>query len=389
MFRKLFGRDPVDLLARSERALAEGSAVRALELAEKAVACGGESLERARGVADLARNSAIAQAIEKAEVAESEEDWEDAADWIEAALARLQDTGREAELEERLRELRVRAHEAEASSHLARIIPEEGDVAIDSADLYAALIEGLKPSWAERLNGRSDEFRDAWIALNEGQAAEALGVFEELAETSPDDPVGRLERGRCRLLLGNAEAAREDFEFAWAILGDEELDLSGHLSAPALWSDATLELGKPREVVDRLASLVDPERGPDELPLIYSRALLAAGEIDSATRFLDHAAAARPGQAEFPFLLAQALVSAGESVRALETLELAVAPTCSSGRCQGPSRHLPSIKMLARLHLDHGRGADRARELMAWVLRDQGGMISKDDEELLSRLEEP
>ena len=388
MFRRLFGRDPADLLNRGERALAEGSAVRALEFAEKAEARGGETLSRARDLAGRARESAIEQAIEKAGLAESDGDWEDAADWIEAALIRVQDPSRQIALEERLHALQIRAQEADAAGHLARMVPEENISSIDAADLYAALIEGLTPEWSERLAGRSDEFRQAWVALNEGRVADAVDFFEGLAGESPRDPVARLERGRCRLLLGDIEVAQEDFAVAWDILGDEALDLAGHLSAPGLWAETTLELGKAREVAERLAPLADPEQGRDQLLSLYARALIDAGEVDSAMAFLARSVFARPGRAEFSYLLAQAQVASGDHSAAVETLELAVAPSCASGRCGAPSRHLASIRMLVLLHLDHGRGADRARELMAWVLRDQGGLVSAEDERLLERLQE-
>jgi hypothetical protein len=66
-----------------------------------------------------------------------------------------------------------------------------------------------------------------------------------------------------------------------------------------------------------------------------------------------------------------------------------VTPTCASGRCGGPRRHLPSVRLLAELHLGLDEGdPERALELLTLLARDQGGRRSPADLDLLARYQE-
>ncbi len=63
---------------------------------------------------------------------------------------------------------------------------------------------------------------------------------------------------------------------------------------------------------------------------------------------------------------------------------MAIAPSCAGGSCGRPAAHLPSFRLLARLHLEHGEGPERAGELMARVANAQQGHLEPQDLEILA-----
>ena len=201
----------------------------------------------------------------------------------------------------------------------------------------------------------------------------------------PEDPVVRLERGRARLLSGDAAAARSDFAEAWETFGETLLDTIASLSSvPALWAEASLAAGHASEVAERLEPLASPATGDAELCRLYATALLGTGRLDRAVAHLEAVLSRLPGDPELNLLLAQALASAGDTERAIAGLELAVAPSCAGGGCSRPAAHLPSFRLLARLHLEHGEDPERARELMALVANAQQGHLESQDLEILA-----
>ena len=216
---------------------------------------------------------------------------------------------------------------------------------------------------------RPAAFRTAYIDLNEGRVTEALAAFEALAATVPADPVLQLELGRCRLMLGDPAAALADFEAVWETFGDDSIDLSGEVSLPGLWAEAKLALGDASSVLERLAPLAQPSADRPTLSYHYAHALLA---VDSAeTRgFLASAASRFTGQPMFPYLLAGVLARSGDRQEAIECLEMAIAPSCASGNCKTPPKHLPSLRALVALYLEEESGAARVHQLLEFLARD-------------------
>ncbi|MDH3402767.1 MAG: tetratricopeptide repeat protein [Acidobacteriota bacterium] len=380
----LFGRNWAKELDRAEDLLGRDLAVPALEIAERAARqAAGELRARAAALVARARRAALASVLAKADAAEAAGDLDDAADWLLSAVEREPSALRRAELEARRRSLLGRGEDAGSSwSVRAETITVVAGETADEPDVsfrYETLVSMLADELRGRYEDRPAAFQEAVVALNEGEAGAALAALEELAAAAPDDPVLRLERGRARLLSGEAAAARGDLAAAWDALGAEPLDAGGTLLAPALWAEASLAAGDSEEVLQRLAALASPATGHPELCRLYGAALLAAGRPARAVDHLDAVLALVPGDPELNLLMAEALVAAGEPARALTGLESAVAPSCAGGSCARPAAHLPSFRLLARLHLAPGGDPERARELLAHVANAQQGQLGAED----------
>ena len=382
---RLFAKDPAKLLDRAEALLGRGNAYGARQLVREAreAADGAQADEGLAGRAaalELRCRGALAEsALEEARFAEEEGDFADAAEWVASALEHVGEE-RRGELRKRRRGLLARAEEAERERRRPVMLDaspagagtgggadeeDEGETGPDTLETevrFGTLVGTLRDEVADRYLHRPTPFQSAYVDLNEGRVEEALEGFDALAEASPDDPVVRLERGRCRLLLGDPTGAREDFEAAWPELGSDPLDSSG-ASVASLWAEACLEPGEgrdPEAVVERLADLADLSSGagaPDdpELAALYGRALLAADRADDAVEHLVEAAERFRGRQELPHLLARALVASGgaeERGRAIRVLETAIAPSCASGTCSKPPLHGPSVRTLIGLYLD-------------------------------------
>lgn len=392
-FDRWLGGDPRRDLERAEVLLAKGETERALELARRAVKQAvGADAGRAASMVERARDAAVSKALERAATAVSSEYWEDAAEWVGAALEHVEDPARRGELEERLSELLAKAREADNAAEDELYGPssapeDDVDTELDPEVHYHALIGMLSEQVGDLYEDRPAAFRRAYVDLNEGRVDEALAAFEQLAESTPD-PVVQLERGRCRLMSGDADGALEDLEAAWEAFGDDPIDARGELSLPGLWAEARLARGEGEKVLERLAALAEPGAGRPSLSLIYAQALLASGRAGDARSFLATAAARFSSQPMFAYLLAGVLAEAGERSAAIECLEVAIAPSCAGGSCKAPAKHLPSLRALASLYLEQDGSRDRVRQLLNLVAQDQGGRLAGEDFALLARFHE-
>ena len=386
--KRFFSGDPQRDLERAAAQLEGGEPERALELARRAdQRAQGAEKERARTLLAQAREALATAALEKASLAESSEYFEDAAEWIGVALEHVEET-RRSELEERRRSLLERADEAESEAWEPSWEPpaepeDDSQTELDHGIHYQALVDMLVEEVSERYVSRPPAFRAAYVALNEGRNADAHEAFEALAAAFGEDPVVLFERGRSRLADGDAEGAVADLEAAWQEFGDRPLDLAGELSAPSLWAEAMLALGRPRPVIERLEGLADPI---DAAPLAerYAGALLAAERFEDARDFLAAASTRNTGRSVFPHLLAQALQGLGERAAAIDCLEAAIAPSCTTG-CAPRPKYLPSFRALVSLYLDDESHPERVRELMTLVAQNLGGRLAGSDHALLAR----
>jgi predicted Zn-dependent protease len=386
LFSKNWGKE----LDRAEDLLQRDLPVPALEIAERAARKAGPGVrERAEALATSARKAVLTSVLAKAAAAEGAGDLEDAADWLLAAIEQEPGALRRNELEVRRKALLDRADRADkpwpAQARTLDVVADEatspGDVSFHYETLITMLTDEVRPLY----ESRSARFQEAFIALNEGRAEGALAAFDELAEATPDDPVLRLERGRARFLSGDAAAARSDFAAAWEALGDEALDTGGSLLVSALWAEASLAAGHAPDVVERLEPLASASTGDPELCRLYATALLDTGRLDQAVGHLEAVLSLVPGDPELNLLMAQALAAGGENDRAIAGLEQAIAPSCAGGSCARPAPHLPSFRLLARLHLGDGGDPERARELMARVADAQRGHLGSEDLGILAR----
>lgn len=397
--RRLFGKDPAEILEAARRRLSDGDPARALELARK--------LERHRDLGvrgeaaalmQQARDALVARSLDRAGGAEKAGDVEDAADWIRAALQHLGQGIQRTELENRLENLEDRARRTdrpwtsdaqEEAEGMSEEVPE-GAAEISLEDRYHMLVSMFDDRFAERWEGRSVEFQQAVVDLNEGDVSRALATLEDLAARHPGDPVLLFERGRARLLEEKWAGAREDFEAAWTTFGDQALDRAGSLSMPLLWAEAVLGQGDAGALLDRLREQAMPAAGNPDLTYLYAQALVQAARLEDARDLLLAARQRYPSRQDFPHALAELLADMEERQAAIRVLELAVAPSCASGSCSRPPLHPPSLRLLATLHLDavekgEGGSLQRVEDLLFWLNHGLGGRLQAADLRLVAR----
>ena len=384
----LFSKNWAKELDRAEDLLRRDLPAPALEIAERAASRAEPGVrERAEAMVLGARKAVMASVLAKAAAAEADGTLEDAADWLLAAVEQEPSAERREELEARRQALLDRVESADGlwpeSAQTSTVIADEAAPA-DLEFQYETLIAMLGDEARALYENRPVDFKQAFVDLNEGRTAAALEAFARLAEAAPEDPVVRLEQGRARLLSGDPAAARSDFAEAWEAFDETLLETDRSLSVPALWAEASLAAGHASEVAERLEPLVSRATKEPELCRLYATALLSTGRVDRAVAHLEAALPLLPGDPELNLLLAQALASAGDTERAIAGLESAIAPSCAAGGCRRPAAHLPSFRLLARLHLEHGEGPERARELMALVANAQQGHLGSQDLAILA-----
>lgn len=387
---RMFKKDPVEQLRRAEERLEAGDPVSALQDANLLRDGGPEELrERAADLANRAHDRILVAALEKAERSEEAGYLDEAADWVRTALEHAASDAQAAQLEALADSLEERA--SGAGDRFVEEIGElgGGDETLEEGDaLYSSLVAMLEEDVAERYEGRPDSFQQAFLDLNQARVEEAEAVFSRLVERDSSDPIPRFERGRCRLLQGRFEEARDDFEAVWPALGDLPLDLSGALSVPALWAEAQLALEEPEPVLERLQDVGDAEGEDPVLAMLFGQALLAAEQYEEAADHFRRAIASGLGTSpDFPFHLALALARIDQRRQAVDLLETSIAPSCAGGSCGSQAKHLPSFRLLARLYLEAGDAgsADRAGELLELLNRAQGGKATAPDQRLMAR----
>jgi tetratricopeptide (TPR) repeat protein len=423
--------------------LEKGDAVRALETARRHVGdrdAGHRT--RALELVNQARAALVQSGLEKSAAAEARGDHADAADWMRAALQHVDDE-RRTEMEARLGALERRAEigrrEPAAWEETARreageartagdeeagegFSGDDWDEEDDGADFddpetrYMLLVDTLDDAVAERWAGREPGFREAFLALHEGDAESAAAGFDRLLAARPGDPVLHFERGRARMLLGDETGARQDLEAAWPELGDAPLDRAGSLRVPTLWAEAALSDGDAETVVERLGELADPAAGDGDLTALYGAALVRSAPPEQARDFLAAAVDRFPKRPDVALALAGILHRLGDAGRAIAVLERSIAPSCKGGSCAVPAPYLPSLRTLVALHLGarsapapRPAGAteeelppvpwspadsvgaaslDRVEDLMRWIAGTQGGRLAAGDHLLAARYHE-
>ena len=386
----LFGSDPTKDLERADRLLSEGEARRALELAQR-VLDGGRLTDSspAREMVDRAREAVIRDAFERAATAETSEYWDDAAEWLEGVFDVLDDERRH-DVEKRHADLLEKARQAaiepeidlEAYGSSRGMLAEDPEIA--SENLYDTLVDMLEDGIALQYRAQSGAFEKAFLAFHDGEFSTARELYELLVNDDPGNTVARFERGRCRLHDGDAARALEDFEAVWRELGNDSLDRAATLSVPGLWAEAQLALGETTGILERLKDLARPELGRAEVVLPFAQALALGERFEEAEHYLRRAIGSFPSIPDLPLLYASVLARLERRGDAIQCLEAAIAPSCSTGNCQRPPMHLPSIRTLIAWRLEAGDDLERVRALLEILVQATGGNLGPDDHRMMA-----
>lgn len=389
MLDRMFSSDPQKDLDRAAQQLEKGAVEKALSLASRALKKQPESTQAQALVAQV-RDVQVRDYIYSADRCEASGCPEDAVEWLTRALDLVRDSGKRLELERRIEGLTEGDEEPAPveptqRSCLAPEEPEPAPQATDDEDRYQILLAMLTEEHARRIEDKPEVFRQAYLALNDGHVAQARDMFQSMLQEDDRDPVVLFEHARCLMIEGRVDEAAPELEAAWEGLGDADLDEAGTLSAPALWAEANLFLGREARVLERIEPMADPQNGREMLSLLYARALEQVGRPEDAISVLIRAKRAFPNQPLVPFMLAMLLDGLDETDDAIAVLEQAIAPSCSTGGCAAPPLHLPSMRLLIALVMKDEARLPRAEALFRQLGRAQAGRFTSDDLRLLAR----
>ncbi len=389
LFSRLLGQDPERLVHRGERALEEGQPATALDLFERAVeraAADGPLVERAREGRERAARELVRLNLDEAALSLD-------AGEIEAAFSHLQ-TARDLCTDEEqlasIEELRSRADElASGQEEPQRLFTDVGavDVEDEPPDIaWRRLLDTMDEDWAEDYDSRGEPFRDAVLALHDGDAdgaAEALGA---LIEADPEDPVLRFERGRALMVQERYADALEDLSYARREIGFEPLDRVGNVQIGALEIEALLAVGRPEEARVLAQEAMDDQGELPNLLFLRGQAERALERFDDMERTFAALTRLSPRMVEAAQMLAEARLRRGALREAAQALEDGIKRHCGTGTCQLRPMSVEAGRLLARVYLDLEEKPARVEDLLLQVRGTLEGEVQWVDHLLWARL---
>jgi len=386
LFDKLFSGDPGKDLDKAVAQLARGENEKALKRALRVAEKEGPLAERARDLAERARERIVTELVNNANRSESAGSYDDAADWLSSARPHFVDPEEREACEARIATLRERAVEVDQVpvDDVESEVPGEEEVPLDEETHFITLVSTLRSGVAAQYDAMPPAFRSAFIKINTNRIGEAETELRALIEAHGESPVLLFESARCAFFQNRNQEARELLEKVGNHFGDGALDLAGTYSVPGIWAQSMLRLDKAAGIVDRLAPIADPALGVADVTMAYVTALEYLDRREEAIEMLAPARKAFPGNPWFPFHLARNLDELGEGEQAAQVLERSVAPSCTTGACAAPPKHIPSIRYLIALYLGQQRKPERVEELLDHLERGLQGRFQAEDLRLLA-----
>jgi len=385
---RLFGTDPVKLVDKGEQALRSDQPANALDHFQRALdgSPGDPDLAaRAEQGARAASAKLVTMNLEEADLSQEADELDAAAHHLETALSLCQDPEQRKRVEARL-DMLEEALAAEAEPQ--RLFTSEGAVGEDMLpeDQWEHLVATLIDEVAEDYEERPRAFRDAVLALNEGEAKKARSVFESMLEEDDDDPLVRFELGRALLLVEEYTEAAKQFALARADIGFDPLDRVGLLHPALLEGEALLSAKRPAETITLLDSAIDELGESTALLFLRARAEGARGDLDAMDASLSQVLVLSPKLIEAVMMLSHSRAQRGNSAGAIDVLEDGIKRHCATGTCAAQPTPLGAARLLARCYLDEEQKPARVEDLLRQVKGGLDGNLEWGDHVLWGRL---
>ena len=385
---RLFGADPAKLVQKGEHALESGQPAEALDRFRRA-------LEASPGDPDLAARATrgeaaaseklVAMNLGEADLSQEANELDAAAHHLETALNLCQNPEQRKRVEARLAML---DEALAAKDEPQRLFTSEGAVGEDMLpeDQWEHLVATLIDEVAEDYEERPRAFRDAVLALNEGEAGKAQKVFEDMLEEDDDDPLVRFELGRALLVTEQYNEAAKQFALAREDIGFDPLDRVGLLNPALLEGDALLSSGHFDQAITLLNDAMKELGESTALLFLKARAEGAMGDHDALDTSLSQVLVLSPKLVEAMMLLAQSRAQRGNTGGAIEVLEQGIKSHCASGTCAAQPTPVGAARLLARCYLDAEQKPGRIEDLLRQVKGALEGQIEWGDHVLWGRL---
>ena len=384
---RLFGTDPASLVKKGEQALQSNQPADALDRFRRALEASPDDdlTRRAEEGLAVASDKLVVMNLEEADLSQEAGELEAAAHHLETALGLCQGAQQRKRVEARLA-LLDEALDAEGEPQ--RLFTSEGAVGEDMLpeDQWEHLVATLIDEVAEDYEERPRVFRDAVLAMNEGEAVAARKTFEAMLAEDDDDPLVRFELGRALLIIEEYTAAAEQFALARKDIGFDPLDRVGLLHPALLEGEALLNAGRPGDAIVLLDAAIEELGESTGMLFLRARAEGAKGDLDALDASLTGVLKLSPKLIEAVMLLAQARVQRGNPAGAIDVLEDGIKRHCASGTCAAQPTPVGAARLLARCYLDEERKHDRVEDLLRQVKGGLEGHIEWGDHVLWGRL---
>lgn len=242
------------------------------------------------------------------------------------------------------------------------LAPEPEDAVMSDEETFLALVNMLRPERADAYLAFSEEFRLAYVAMNEGRWDDAEALLVPVCEASPDSVYLKHELGRLRLCQERYEASEAILREA-AEMAPDYLELR-HDQVRALWG---LERWDEAERIVELAFEIDDESLDNFL--LAGQTCLRSGEYANGVELMEAGLELHPQSLQLHRLLGRlemAQDNAPMAIQAFESvLRLYWRYDYESGRLNFDQE---SAFLVANLYLSTQVNLPRAEELFRALL---------------------
>lgn len=252
----------------------------------------GQALEQAKNFIRCHNNEAAQNAIDRAARHVQTDEERD-------ALNQLIEKGRQIEAEEKVVDEHVEG--------------EDRVTGLDTSDKWNLYVTGLPFDKAQHYDELGEEFKKAWISLQEGLFVEAIEGLEAIYKTRTDDPYVMLELGRAYYGKGDLDKADEILKRADEARQDIETKL---LRAEIQWA---LKRFDTAEEVLQAAHDLDPDNN-SVLARIAQHGLIAH-DFESGIPAIEALVEKLPNDVSVQRLAGRIYLESGDDDKALEAYE--------------------------------------------------------------------
>jgi tetratricopeptide (TPR) repeat protein len=385
---RLFGADPAKLVHKGEQALQSGQPAEALDRFQRALEGSPDDADlaaRAEKGVEAASAKLVAMNLEEADLSQEAGELEASAHHLETALDLCRDAEQRKRVEARLDML---DEALDREDEPQRLFTSEGAVDEDMLpeDQWEHLVATLIEPVAEDYEERTPAFRDAVLALNEGESSRARAVFEAMLAEDDDDPLVRFELGRTLMLEEKYAEAATQFALARADIGFDPLDRVGLLHPALLEGEALLNDGRAADAAALLDEAIEDLGESTALLFLRARAEGAQGDHDALDASLSQVLVLSPKLIEAVMMLAHSRAQRGNSAGAIDVLEDGIKRHCASGTCASQPTPIGAARLLARCYLDEEHKPARVEDLLRQVKGGNEGNLEWGDHVLWGRL---
>ena len=222
---------------------------------------------------------------------------------------------------------------------------------------YALHLETYPVEVRERLIPLGQEFAEAVLGIQQGQAVDGVSILSNYIER---EPAVRYERARAAIVIGNLPLAIADL----MTFGDEVGHcIIGNVHTGALLGQLLAQAGRTDEGIDAMTSLIENDEHVS-MRIVRSQMQLQKGNLDVAERETQQLLKELPKSQPLIRQLATIRMRQDNRISAANILEAGFSSCCETGSCSAQRPDVQSVRLLARIYLEDRVLPERCTELL-------------------------